>query len=146
MMRVTVTGASGLIGNRLVRALRERGDKVTILSRSAGRGDAVWQPQEEPAPADALAGRGAVVHLLGETVAQRLSDGAEAETRASRELGTRNLVAGLRAAEPRPAVLVSASAVGYYGAHGDEIVTEDTPPGDGFLASVCVAWEREAAA
>ena len=146
MMRVTVTGASGLIGTRLVRALRERGDEVTVLSRSPERGDAVWQPLEGPAPADPLAGRDAVVHLLGENVAQRWTDRAKRDIRASRELGTRNLVAGLRAAESRPAVLVSASAVGYYGPHGDEVVTEETPPGSDFLAEVCVAWEREAAA
>ena len=66
--------------------------------------------------------------------------------RDSRELGTRNLVAGLKAAEPRPAVLVSSSAVGYYGPHGDEELPEDTPPGSDFLAEVCVAWEREALA
>ena len=64
----------------------------------------------------------------------------------SRELGTRNLVAGLRAADPRPAVLVSSSAVGYYGPHGDEELPEETPPGSDFLAGVCVVWEREAQA
>src|SRR3954447_20198282 len=145
-MRVTLTGASGLIGRRLVHALRERGDEVTVLSRSPERGDAVWQPLDGPAPVDALAGRDAVVHLLGENVAQRWTDRAKRDIRASRELGTRNLVAGLQAAEPRPAALVSASAVGYYGPHGIERVTEETPPGTDFLAEVCVAWEREAAA
>lgn len=143
-MRVTITGGTGLIGRRLVRALRERGDEVTVLSRSSG--DAEWQPLAGPPPADALSGRDGVIHLLGENVAQRWSDAARRAIRESRETGTRNLVAGLRAAEPRPAVLVSASAVGYYGPHGDEVVTEDTPPGSDFLAEVCVAWEREAAA
>ena len=99
-----------------------------------------------PAPAEALAGRDAVVHLAGENVAQRWSDDAKQAIRASREVGTRNLVAGLRAAEPRPAALIASSAVGYYGKHGDERVGEDTPPGDDFLAEVCVIWEREAAA
>jgi uncharacterized protein (TIGR01777 family) len=152
-MRVTITGGTGLIGRRLVRALRERGDEVTVLSRSPERASAAlgvaavqWRPQDGPAPADALAGRDGVLHLLGENVAQRWTEQARREIRASREAGTRHLVAGLRAAEPRPAVLVSASAVGYYGAHGDEPLTEDTPPGAGFLADVCVAWEREAAA
>jgi uncharacterized protein (TIGR01777 family) len=153
MMRVTITGATGLIGQRLVRALRERGDEVTVLSRSPERArrelgvEAVeWRPLDGDAPAEALAGRDAVVHLLGENVAQRWTEQARREIRASRELGTRHLVAGLRAAQPRPEVLVSASAVGYYGGHGDELVTEDTPPGRGFLAEVCVAWEREASA
>jgi uncharacterized protein len=152
-MRVTITGATGRIGTRLVGALRRRGDEVTVLSRDAERAraalgtDAVaWRPEDEPAPESALAGRDGVIHLAGEDVAQRWSDDAKRRLLASRELGTRNLVAGLRAADPRPGVLVSASAVGYYGPHGDEPVTEETPPGDDFLAGICVVWEREAAA
>jgi uncharacterized protein (TIGR01777 family) len=155
MTRVTLTGATGLLGTRLVRALRERGDEVTVLSRSPDKarralgGDVEahhWDPGAGPAPADALAGRDAVVHLAGENVAQRWSDGAKRRIHDSREQGTRNLVEGLRAAEPRPATLVSSSAVGYYGPHGEEELPEDTPPGDDFLAQVCVVWEREAQA
>jgi uncharacterized protein len=155
MTRVTVTGASGLLGTRLVRELRDRGDDVTVLSRNPERarealgGDVearAWDPSAEPAPVEALAGRDAVVHLAGENVAQRWTDESKRRINDSRELGTRNLVAGLRAAEPRPAVLVSSSAVGYYGPHGDEPLPEDTPPGDDFLARVCVVWEREAQA
>ncbi len=152
-MRVTVTGATGLIGRRLVRELAARGDEVTVLSRSPDRArealdvEAVaWHPEREAAPAPALAGRDGVIHLAGEDVAQRWSDDAKRRLRESRELGTRNLVAGLRAADPRPGVLVSASAVGYYGPHGDEPVTEATPPGSDFLAGICAVWEREAAA
>jgi uncharacterized protein (TIGR01777 family) len=144
-MRITVSGASGLIGAKLVERLRGRGDEVTTLSRSPSAPGAVaWQPEREPAPADALSGRDAVVHLAGENVAQRWSDAAKRRIRASRELGTRNLVAGIEAADPRPRALVSASAVGYYGPHGDERLDEDTPPGEDFLAEVCVVWEREA--
>ena len=84
------------------------------------------------------------MHLAGENVAQRWSGDAKRRIRASREHGTRNLVAGLRAAPQRPKALVSSSAVGYYGPHGDEPLPEDTPPGDDFLAEVCVVWEREA--
>ena len=155
MTRVTVTGATGLIGSRLVRALRERGDEVTVLSRSPERareafgGDVeahAWDPVAGPAPADALAGRDGVVHLAGENVAQRWSEASKRRILDSRELGTRHLVEGLRAADPRPAALVSSSAVGYYGAHGEEPLPEDTPPGDDFLARVCVIWEREAQA
>jgi uncharacterized protein (TIGR01777 family) len=153
-MDVTLTGATGLIGRRLVHALHERGDGVTVLTRDPDRAQAAlgdvaavaWHPLEEPAPAAALAGRDAVVHLAGENVAQRWTDDAKRAIRASRETGTRNLVAGLRAAEPRPRALVASSAVGYYGPHGDEPVTEAAPPGRDFLADVCVAWEREAAA
>jgi uncharacterized protein len=155
MTRVTVTGASGLLGTRLVRELRDRGDEVTVLSRNPERarealgGDVEARalgPSAEPAPVEALAGRDAVVHLAGENVAQRWTDESKRRINDSRELGTRNLVAGLRAAEPRPAVLVSSSAVGYYGPHGDEPLPEDTPPVDDFLARVCVVWEREAQA
>jgi uncharacterized protein (TIGR01777 family) len=153
-MHVTLTGATGLIGSRIVGALRARGDTVTVLSRDPGRarstlGDVEahsWRSLDEPAPAAALSGRDGVVHLAGENIAQRWSDDARRAIQESREVGTRNLVAGLRAAEPRPRVLVSASAVGYYGARGDERLAEDAPPGDDFLARVCVAWEREAQA
>src|ERR687890_386697 len=108
-MNVTITGATGLIGTRLVVALRERGDRVTVLSRSPERahedlgGEAVgWDPMAGPAPAEALAGRDAVVHLAGEPVAQRWSAAAKRKILESREAGTRNLVAGLRSAEPQP--------------------------------------------
>jgi uncharacterized protein (TIGR01777 family) len=144
-MKITITGASGLIGAKLVERLRARGDEVTTLSRnpSSARGVA-WQPEDEPAPAAALSGRDAVIHLAGENVAQRWSDEAKRRIRSSRELGTRHLVAGIEAAEPRPRVLVSSSAVGYYGPHGDEKLDENTAAGDDFLAEVCVIWEREA--
>ena len=152
-MRVTLTGATGRIGTRLVDALRRRGDEVTVLSRSPGRARAAlgveavaWQPESEPAPADALAGRDGVLHLAGEDVAQRWTAETKRRLLASRELGTRNLVAGLRAADPRPGVLVSSSAVGWYGPRGDEPVAEDAPAGSDFLAQVCAAWEREAMA
>jgi uncharacterized protein (TIGR01777 family) len=151
-MNVTLTGATGLLGAALVRALRERGDAVTVLSRDPDRARAAlgdveahaWQPLQEPAPEAALSGRDAVLHLAGETVAQRWTDASRRAIRDSREIGTRNLVAGIGAADPRPRVLVSASAVGYYGPRGDEPIAEDTAPGDDFLAQVCVAWEREA--
>ena len=144
-MRITITGGSGLIGRMLVERLRARGDDVTTPTRHpTSPSDFPWQPEQEPAPAEALAGRDAVIHLAGENVAQRWSDDAKRRIRGSREVGTRNLVAGIEAADPRPRVLVSSSAVGYYGPHGDERLDEDTPAGDDFLAEVCVIWEREA--
>jgi uncharacterized protein (TIGR01777 family) len=151
-MRVTVTGATGRIGTLLVQELLGRGDEVTVLSRDPDRARAAlgavgavgWDPMSEPAPVAALAGRDGVVHLAGEDVAQRWSEDAKRRILESRERGTRNLVEGLRAAEPRPRVLVSSSAVGYYGPHGEERVDEDSPPGTDFLAEVCVTWEREA--
>jgi uncharacterized protein (TIGR01777 family) len=155
-VKVVVTGATGMIGGALVDALRERGDEVAILSRNPAAtaqllGGAVdsytWSdPQHEFAPANAFAGADAVVHLAGEPVDQRWSDGAKRRIRDSRELGTRNLVAGIAAADPPPQTLVSASASGYYGPHGAEPVSEDAPPGHDFLADVVTRWEREARA
>jgi uncharacterized protein len=156
-VRVVVTGATGLIGHQLVRELQARGDEVTVLTRdeehaaSALPGAVVYgwrSPTREPAPAEAFAGRDAVVHLAGEPIAQRWSDDARRRIRASRELGTRNLVAGVRAAaEPRPRVLVSQSASGWYGARGDERVDESEPAASGdWLAEVVAAWENEARA
>jgi uncharacterized protein len=150
-MDVTVTGATGLIGRRLVAALTDRGDRVTVLSRDAGRArsalgvEAVaWDPVAAQAPCAALDGRDAVLHLAGAPVAQRWTARAKDDIVRSRVLGTRNLVAGLLEADPRPAALIAASAVGYYGDRGDAVLGEDAPPGDDFLARACVGWEAEA--
>ncbi len=156
-MKVAITGATGLIGPGLIAALRERGDEVTVLSRDPDQaretltGDVQahrWDPLSAPAPAQALAGRDAVVHLAGAPVAQRWSARAKRAIRDSRVEGTRNLVRGLREldAAARPRVLVSSSAIGYYGAHGPEPIDEEAPAGDDFLARVCVDWEAQARA
>jgi uncharacterized protein len=152
-MRITVTGATGLIGRRLVAALRDRGDDVTVLSRRPEEAQLLlgvevvgWDPGSEVAPASALAGRDGIVHLAGEPIAQRWTRASKERIRLSRGLGTARLVEGLGHADPRPGVLVSASAVGYYGPRGDDPLDEDAPPGNGFLADVCRAWERAAAA
>ncbi|HUA03876.1 MAG TPA: TIGR01777 family oxidoreductase [Solirubrobacteraceae bacterium] len=163
-MRVVVTGATGMIGRSLVSALLARGEEVVALSRDAERGrraldDRVsvyaWaDPLAEPPPADALTGADAVVHLIGEPVAQRWSDEAKEAIRESRVASTRSLVQGLLALAPdaRPSILVSQSATGYYGPRGSEPVLESTaageptPAGNDFLAGVVVAWEREALA
>ena len=150
-MKVTLTGATGLIGTKLVAELKGRGDDVTVLSRNpVAASDKLkvegieWDPRSGPAPAKALEGRDVVVHLAGEPVAQRWNAKSKKEIHDSRERGTRNLVDGLRATDETPSALISSSAVGYYGKHGDEPVPESTPPGDDFLADVCVAWETEA--
>jgi len=156
--RVTLTGATGLLGPPLVAALRERDYEITVLTRSPERAherldgvEAVaWDLLSEAAPATALAGRDAVIHLAGEPVAQRWSRAAKQAIRDSRVLGTENLLAGIEAAgestaSGRPAVLISSSAIGYYGAHGEEPLDEDAPAGHDFLAGVCVEWEAQAA-
>lgn len=152
-MRVLVTGATGLLGPRLVARLRERGDEVTVLSRDPGRATRnlgvqaeAWDLHNEPAPTRAVEGRDAVVHLAGENVAQRWTDSTKRAIMDSRRLGTRHLVQGIRQASVAPSVLVSSSAVGYYGSRGDERLDESSSAGKGFLAEVCQAWEAEAVA
>jgi len=157
-LEVTVTGATGLLGPSLVEALRKRDVQVTVLSRDPERararlGDVQavgWELLSEPAPAEALIGRDAVLHLAGEPVAQRWSEKVKRAIRDSRVIGTRNLVAGLAQAgesQPggRPKTLISSSATGYYGPHGEEPLDEDAPPGTDFLAQVCAEWEAAAA-
>jgi hypothetical protein len=143
-MRVTLTGAGGLVGSRLLAMLRARGDEVTVLSRSGAGGAVRWDPIVEIAPAEALEGRDAVVHLAGEPIAQRWTPGAREAIRTSRTEGTANLVAALEGLTQRPRVLVSANAVGYYGDRGAERLTEDSPAGADWLAQVCVAWQNAA--
>ena len=134
-MRVAITGASGLIGSRIGAALRARGDEVVGVSLRSGAPDAAT-----------FAGVDGVVHLAGEPVAQRWTDDAREAIRSSRIEGTRALVQALAAADPSPRVLVSASAVGYYGTRDEERLDESAAPGDDFLAQVCIGWEREAQA
>lgn len=151
--RVTLTGATGLIGPQLLQALRASGAEVTILTRDPesareklGDVEAIaWDLMGEPAPVAALAGRDAVVHLAGEPVAQRWSPKVKRAIEESRVQGTRNLIEGLRGANPRPATLISSSAIGYYGPHGEEPLDEEAPAGNDFLAQVCLEWEAEAA-
>jgi hypothetical protein len=152
--RVTVSGATGLIGRRLVSALQQAGSEVSVLSRDPERARRVlgevqafaWSLLEEPAPVQALEGRDVLVHLAGESVAQRWSSSTKQAIRDSRVLGTRHLLEPLGALldGARPRTLVCASATGYYGAHGIEPLDEEAPPGVGFLPEVCVAWEQEA--
>jgi uncharacterized protein (TIGR01777 family) len=149
-MKVALTGATGFIGTRLVAALRGRGYEVKVFSRDAERArghlgieDVVeWDPLSGPAPD--LSGVEGVVSLAGARVDQRWTDAAKRRIFDSRVIGTRNLVAGLAQAEPRPSVLVSASAAGYYGDRGSVLLAEDAGPGSDFLARVCVDWEGAA--
>jgi uncharacterized protein (TIGR01777 family) len=153
-VKVAVTGATGTIGRAVVAELRARGDQPVALSRDPDRarsvlGDDVeahaWRdPKAEPAPPEALRDADAVIHLLGEPVAQRWSDDAKREIRDSRVLGTRNLVTTLRDVGPRLRTLVAQSATGWYGAHRDERLDETAPAADDFLAGVVKDWEAEA--
>lgn len=150
-MKILVTGATGLIGGALCARLQSEGHEVAIVSRrAAGSGPYPvfqWDPMTGPIPVAAVEGCEAVIHLAGEPVAGgRWTSEIKRRIRDSRVIGTRNLVAGLRAASRSPRILVNASAVGYYGARGDEQLDENSKPGAGFLPDVCVEWEREAQA
>lgn len=157
-MRVFVTGGTGLVGTRLVRRLVERGDHAVVLSRSAARakaklGPAVEVVEGDPMTAgpwrDAVAGCDAVVNLVGESVyARRWNAEFKKLLTESRTVSTRNVVTALRdrptTPDSRAKVLVNASAIGYYGPHGDEELDENSPPGNDFLANLSAEWEREA--
>jgi uncharacterized protein (TIGR01777 family) len=157
-MRVFVTGGSGLVGSRLIRALSKRRDEVVLLTR---RPEAVQptlgssclivagDPTQTGPWMEAVDNCDAVVNLTGENLfTQRWNDAFKQRLRSSRVLSTHNVVQALarkpRTAAGAPRVLVNASAIGYYGPHGDEELTEDSPAGEDFLARLCVDWEQAA--
>jgi uncharacterized protein len=146
-MQVAITGASGLIGQALARFLTAGGHGVVRLVRRAPRGvdEARWDPHTGTVDAAALPGLDAVVHLAGENIAGgRWTAGRKALLRASRVGPTRLLALALARMESKPKVLVSASAIGYYGNRGDLWVTENDPPADDFLGRLSADWEGAA--
>ncbi|MCC6292344.1 MAG: TIGR01777 family protein [Bryobacterales bacterium] len=149
-MRVTVTGASGFIGSRLVAHLNAHGHEVRLVGRAPRKGMlasarfSIWDAAASEPPADALEAADAVIHLAGEPVAQRWTPDVKRRIRASRVDSTNLLVNALGKVGARPRVLVCASATGYYGDRGEETLTESSTPGTGFLPEVCVEWERAA--
>ena len=149
-MNITVTGASGFIGYRLVQELLQSGHTIHALGRkrSADLPAAVrfseWRSIEAEPPPESLAAADAIVQLAGEPVAQRWSPDVKQRIRSSRVDGTRNLVNALAKQSHRPRVLVCASAIGYYGSRGDEVLTETSSPGRDFLAQVVIDWEQAA--
>jgi hypothetical protein len=150
-MRVVIAGGTGLLGAPLVARLRTEGHEVTVLTRRGGapeRGTQVWQPDGAAGPwASALDGADAAVNLAGESIAdRRWSAARKQQLLDSRLRATRSLVAAIAAVPRPPGVLLSASAVGYYGPRGDEIVTEETRGGHDFLGRLAAAWEAAAEA
>ncbi|KOU23674.1 MULTISPECIES: TIGR01777 family oxidoreductase [Streptomyces] len=147
-MRIAVTGSTGLIGSALVRSLRADGHEVVRFVRRepAGADEARWDPERGHVDRAALEGCGAVVHLAGAGIGDhRWTAAYKRKIRDSRVLGTAALSNALAGLDAPPSVLVSGSAVGYYGDTGDRVVDEDAPAGHGFLPSVCLEWEAAAA-
>jgi hypothetical protein len=149
-VNITITGGTGFIGRRLVARLLAGNHSLHLLVRHARTGlgpqvkCSIWNALDiEPAP-ESLAGADAVIHLAGEPVSQRWTPAAKRRILESRVEGTRRLIEALSRQPRLPSVLVCASAVGFYGLRGDEILTESSAQGEGFLADVCAAWERTA--
>ncbi len=144
---IVVSGASGLVGTALAQAIEQRGGSVRRLARrsSAGRQDnaIVWEPETGQLNFTAFSGVDAVVHLAGENIASgRWTDAKKQRIRDSRVIGTRRLCESLASMTERPRVLVCASAIGFYGDRGEQILSEATASGSGFLPEVCSQWER----
>lgn len=142
-MDIAITGASGLIGRALTTSLLDDGHRVIPIVRSGARSGAVsWDPEAGTIDARGLEGIDGVVHLAGEGIASGpWTDAQRTRIRTSREQGTQLLARTLADLERPPSVLVSGSAIGYYGDRGDEVLAEDAGPGADFLAGVCLAWE-----
>jgi uncharacterized protein len=140
--RALVSGASGLIGAALLPSLKTLGfEVVCLVRRPASQPDEIpWDPSHPLSPGK-LSGFEAVIHLAGENVAGRWTEARKAAIRNSRVQGTRNLAQSLVQTSHPPRVLITASAIGYYGDRGDEVLTEDSSAGHGFLAEVCKEWE-----
>lgn len=147
--KIAVTGASGLVGRELVPALRRNGFEVLRLVRRAPRADdeVQWDPDAGAIDIGGLHGTTGAIHLAGDNIASgRWTEAKKASIRNSRVRSTALLAGAMAELSPKPRVLVSASAIGYYGARGDEAVDESASQGGGFLASVCGEWEAATSA
>lgn len=146
-MNILISGASGLIGSAIKTALHARGDRVLSLTRRDARSDSeiTWDPAANVLDPSRLVDIDGVIHLAGENIAAgRWTAAQKARIRDSRVQGTALLAQTLAQLPAPPSAFISASAIGYYGNRGDELLTEDSPPGEGFLPEVSVAWERAA--
>jgi uncharacterized protein (TIGR01777 family) len=147
-MKITLTGASGFLGKKLIAKLAAEGHQLHLLGRkrpadlSSSVAFSTWDALSGEVPVEAVDGADAILHLAGEPVAQRWDDAVKRRIRESRVNGTNALVAAIAKAAVKPKVLVAASAIGFYGSRGDERLTEESAPGTGFLPEVCVEWER----
>jgi uncharacterized protein len=142
--KILVSGSSGLIGAALVPALQSNGYEVVRLVRGASASGRVgWDPAQPLAP-ESVSGFEVIIHLAGESIVGRWTEAKKRRIRESRVQGTRALAAALAKAPQPPRLLISASAIGYYGNRGEETLREDSSSGDGFLPEVCREWEAAA--
>ncbi len=154
-MRILITGATGFIGRRLCEVLAEADHELVALSRDPEAAKRTvpdlqsafgWNPLQAASEAAAFSGPEAIVHLAGENVVGRWTRAKKRSILDSRVVSTNHLVEAVAAVQDRPKVLIAASAIGYYGDRGDEILDEQSPPGSDFLADVCLRWESAAQA
>src|SRR5579862_3561698 len=149
-MKFIVSGGTGFIGRRIVTRLLADTHYVAVWSRRPGNEKRTgvashsWDPLTGEPPSESLNGMDTVIHLAGESVAQRWNADVRKRIRDSRIMGTRRLVDAIGRVQHPPKALVCASAIGYYGDRGTEILQENAAPGSGFLAELCQAWEEEA--
>ena len=156
-MKIAITGATGLVGSRLVSKLNEAEHQLVIFTRNRDKAKRLfpqeafsnleivkYTPQASGDWQQKISGCDGVVNLAGEPIAERWTQAQKEKIRTSRQLGTRKLVEAIAKAEQKPQVLVSGSAIGYYGTSETATFDENSPPGDDFLAQVCQQWEAEA--
>ncbi|WP_404783368.1 TIGR01777 family oxidoreductase [Altericista sp. CCNU0014] len=151
-MKVAVTGGTGFIGSRLVDRLQAEGHQVLLLVRNVQKAQqrfpqaevVSYTPKTSGPWQQAIAGCDGIVNLAGEPIANRWTENSKKEILESRQLGTQKIVEAIAQADPKPSVLVNASAIGYYGTSETAVFDENSNPGSDFLAAVCQAWEAEA--
>ncbi|MEM8778282.1 MAG: TIGR01777 family oxidoreductase [Cyanobacteria bacterium P01_G01_bin.49] len=158
-MKIAITGATGFVGNRLVKILQADGHQLLILTRNRDRAQTIYPaanfpnltivpytPTESGDWQEEISGCDGVVNLAGEPIAERWTAEHKKAILESRQLGTRKIVEAIKQADVKPSVLVNPSAIGYYGTSETKTFDENSPPGDDFLAEVCQIWETEAQA
>ncbi len=150
MTRIAITGGTGMLGRAIAMSLGERGHELLLFSRRSAPAAppysevVCWDPVSGPAPAESLSGVRAVINLAGEPVAGRWTTARRGRIHESRALGTANLVRGMLRARPGPQLLISTSAIGYYGPRGEQVLNERASCGDSFLSEVARDWEAAA--
>ena len=158
-MKIAITGATGLVGTRLVNKLKEKNHQIVVFTRNSVKAQKTfpsskfanleivqYTPLESGAWQDKISGCDAVINLAGEPISERWTPQHKKAILESRQLGTRKLVEAIAKAEQKPQVLISGSAIGYYGTSETKTFDETSAPGNDFLAEVCRKWEAEAEA